>query len=143
MAETPTSSWAATYWDSSAIVSALFPDSHTDEAQAEVRKSNVHLMSSRAWVETLAILARTEREGAMPADRIEAAYEVLAGRVWRRVDVLPRWEGIRGLARTWALKGADLWHLAAAKGLREEVPGLRLLSFDRRLQAAARGEGLA
>jgi hypothetical protein len=48
----------------------------------------------------------------------------------------------RRLARSWPLRGADLWHLAAAKALQTELPELRLLSFDSRLTAAAHGEGL-
>ncbi len=79
----------------------------------------------------------------MPPDRIKAAQEALSRRPWRRVNHIPRWDIIRELARTWSLKGADLWHLAAAKCLQEQLPELRLLSFDRRLLTAAHGEGLA
>jgi hypothetical protein len=46
------------------------------------------------------------------------------------------------LATKWPLRGADLWHLAAAKSLQTELPELAFLSFDLKLAAAAKGEGL-
>ncbi|MGC8486111.1 MAG: hypothetical protein ACP5O6_10865, partial [Candidatus Baltobacteraceae bacterium] len=46
-------------------------------------------------------------------------------------------------AARYPLRGADLWHLALAVDLAEELPELRLLTFDSVLDAAARAEGLA
>jgi hypothetical protein len=46
------------------------------------------------------------------------------------------------LSSRYPLRGADLWHLAAAKSLQEELPELRLLTFDQRLMEAAQGEGI-
>jgi predicted nucleic acid-binding protein len=47
------------------------------------------------------------------------------------------------LASNWSLRGADLWHLAAAKTLQCELPELLLLTFDQRLYHAAAGENIA
>ena len=49
---------------------------------------------------------------------------------------------IRSLSNKWPLRGADLWHLAAAKNLHREFPELFLLSFDNQLKRAAAGEAL-
>jgi transposase len=57
-------------------------------------------------------------------------------------DVSPSWDTIAMLARKWPLRGADLWHLAAAKDLRAELPELKMLSFDAPLATAAAGDGL-
>ncbi len=38
--------------------------------------------------------------------------------------------------------GADLWHLCTAKSPQIELPELKILTFDARLAAAARGEGI-
>jgi len=50
---------------------------------------------------------------------------------------------VRSLSSKWPLRGADLWHLAMAKSLQAELPELTFMSYDARLVAAARGEGLA
>ena len=49
---------------------------------------------------------------------------------------------VRSLAQTWPLRGADLWHLSAAKAMQADVPELQFVTFDARLSAAAHGEGL-
>lgn len=133
---------AATYWDASAILSALTTDAHSDEAHTEAKKGGTHVLSSLAWAETLAVLARMQREGTLTNAASETAHAVLSTGPWRPVAIAPRWKAVRGLAAAWQLKGADLWHLAAAKHLQEELPELRLLSFNARLRAAAQGEGL-
>jgi len=139
----PATVGAATYWDASAILSALIPDAHSDEARTHAKKGGTHVVSSLAWVETLAVLARMQREGMLSSTSSESAHKTLSRAPWRPVTAAPRWEVVRGLAAAWKLKGADLWHLAAAKHLQEDLPELRLLSFDARLRLAAQGEGLA
>jgi hypothetical protein len=49
-------------------------------------------------------------------------------------------EARRGRRHT--LRGADLWHLAQVRTLLGELPGLKMLTFDRRLRVAAASEGL-
>ncbi len=134
---------AATYWDASALLSALLPDVHSDEARARAQDDGERLFSCLGWVEALAVMARLERQGALGADASNAAHRALMSGRWRAVRVTPRWDAARRLGHAWPLRGADLWHLAAAKRLQEDVPTLRLLSFDRRLLEAAQAEGLA
>lgn len=102
---------SAVYWDSSAVLSALFRDGHSDEAGRRARGA--------------------------------AAREALEGGPWRRLNAAPDWKVVRDLSSKWPLRAADLWRLAVARSLQSEVPELRIISFDARLAAAAKGEGLA
>jgi len=54
-----------TYWDTSAIVSALFVDRHSDQAFAAARTPGTHLVSSLGWAEAHAVIARIERAHAL------------------------------------------------------------------------------
>ncbi|MHC1727392.1 MAG: hypothetical protein AB9866_15535 [Syntrophobacteraceae bacterium] len=60
---------------------------------------------------------------------------------WRRVNAQPAWNLMVALSGKWALRAADLWHLALAIALRDHTPELIFLTFDERLKASARGEG--
>ena len=99
-------------------------------------------MSSLAWAEAHAVIARIERERMLSSVLVKAARDVLSDGPWRRVYVEPSWERAAALARAWPLRGADLWHLTAAKELQDVLPELTFLSFDTRLSVAAAGEGL-
>jgi len=133
----------AVYWDSSAILSALFRDRHSEEASRLARRSAVHFLSTLAWAEVQAVVARIERERALARVLVAAALEALEGGPWRRLNAVPEWKVVRALSSRWPLRGPDLWHLAAAKTLQSELPELTFLSFDARLVAVAQGEGLA
>jgi protein-S-isoprenylcysteine O-methyltransferase Ste14 len=132
-----------TYWDTSAVLSALFRDEHSERALAHSCAAGTHLLSSLAWAEAYAVIARLERERAVATVLADAAREVLETGPWRRVNVVPGWNAVRSLAKAWPLRGADLWHLAAAKELKADLPELSLLTFDARLTVAAQGEGLS
>lgn len=134
---------AILYWDASAVLSALLEETHSADAVARSRSRGLHLLSSLTWTEVHAVLARFERERALSHVLVEAAREALGAGPWRRVTIAPEWKRVRTLASKWALSGVDLWHLAAATSLKEDLPELRLLSYDTRLAAAAHGEGLA
>jgi predicted nucleic acid-binding protein len=133
---------SATYWDTSAILSALFADIHSESATAHARSEGVHLVTSLGWAETFAVMSRIERDGSVSKTLVDVARTMFRGGPWRRISAVPSWQSIQSLARTWPLRGADLWHLATAKELQVEIPELELLSFDDRLNVAARGEGL-
>jgi predicted nucleic acid-binding protein len=130
------------YWDASAILSVLFRDQHSAKAVRSARSTALHLISSLAWAETHSVIARIERERALAPVLVNAARRVLEGGPWRRINVTPSWATLAVLATEWPLRGADLWHLSAAKDLRGELPELRMFTFDARLAAAAAGEGL-
>jgi hypothetical protein len=122
-------------------MSALFRDRNSDQATAAAHEPGSHLISSLGWAESHAVIARIERERALASVLVAAAREALESGPWARVNVDPDWQQIGSLERSWPLRGADLWHLAAAKALQSELPELRLLSFDTRLSAAAHGRG--
>jgi predicted nucleic acid-binding protein len=133
----------AVYWDTSAILSALFRDRHSNEASRRARGSEVHFLSTLAWAEVHSVIARMERERVLARVLVAAAREALEGGPWRRLNAVPDWKYVRILSTKWPLRGADLWHLAVAKSLQAELPELTFMSFDARLAAAAQGEGLA
>ncbi len=80
----------------------------------------------------------------MPAKQYynPGVFEVLDGGPWRRIYTYPDLEIVKALSTKWSLRGADLWHLASAKSMREQFPELPLLSFDTRLNQAAAGDSL-
>ncbi|MBV8724132.1 MAG: type II toxin-antitoxin system VapC family toxin [Candidatus Eremiobacteraeota bacterium] len=131
---------AVIYWDTSAVLSVLFEDEHSAVALRRIRRTDVHLLSTLAWAETHAVLARLKRE--RRSSLFPAAQDVLTTGPWRRLNTVPDFDLVESLSLAWPLRGADLWHLAAAKTLQSELPELTLLSFDRRLADAAKGEGL-
>lgn len=134
---------AVLYWDSSVVLSVLLKDTHTREAVALIRRPGVHLLSTLAWAEVHAVVARIQRERILPTALLDAARDALQRGPCRRASASPDWRLMQTLAIRWSLRGPDLWHLATAKSLRVELPELRVVSFDSRLTAAARGEGLA
>jgi uncharacterized protein len=133
----------AVYWDSSAVLSALFRDGHSTEASKRARGSEVHFLSTLAWAEVHAVIARIERERVLAKVLVAAAREALEEGPWRHLNAVPDWKLVRRLSSKWPLRGADLWHLAVAKSVQTELPELTFMSFDARLTAAAHGEGLA
>ena len=131
------------YWDASAILSTLFQDAHSAMATHWIGTSHVHLLSSLGRAEVLAVIARLGRAKAVGPVLIESAFTALEKGPWRGINDNPPAGLLRGLAAAWPLRGADLWHLALAKSLQEELPELVLLTFDLRLAEAVAGEGLA
>jgi len=130
------------YWDASALLSVLLRDEHSEKAVAFASIDASHLVSSLAWAEAHAVIGRTERHNPKDAPWCSAARAAIADAPWRQAFVLPAWNHMRDLATRHPLRGADLWHLAAAKTLLADLPDLAFLSFDQRLAAAATSEGL-
>jgi len=130
------------YWDASAVLSALFADGHSQAARKWSAAEGVHFMSTLTFTEVAAVISRMQREHILTDTLSQAAFDVLDNGPWRRISSLPDWKIIRSLSAKWPLRGADLWHLCAAKSLLQEFPELFLLSFDKRLERAAAGEAL-
>jgi predicted nucleic acid-binding protein len=130
------------YWDASAVLSVLIKDAHSARATAAARRHGTHLLSTLAYSEVMAVIARLERERHLPPLLADASRDMLLGGPWRRLILQPDWPGIDSLSRTWPLRGADLWHMAAAVTLSRQLPELRLLTFDSRLAAASAGAGI-
>ena len=130
------------YWDSSAILSALFSDTHSNTAKKWADQTGLHFISTLAYAEVSAVIARMKREHVLVETLVNAAFEVLDQGPWRRIYTWPKWEIVRVLSANWSLRGADLWHLATAVTLQKEFPELTFLTFDNRLKNAAAGEAL-
>lgn len=130
------------YWDSSAVLSLLLPDSNSSIAVERAERNVSHLISSLGAAEVYAVLSRLERGRAISPDDGRAARALFDSGMWRYAVDAPSRSLLRDLARKWPLKGADLWHLAAAMTLRLERPHLQLLTFDAALADAARGENI-
>jgi predicted nucleic acid-binding protein len=144
MAGPTTATTRILYWDASALLSLLVEDRHSASARrAAGKRAASHLVSSLALAEVHAVLARLERERILGPESHRELRSRLRGGPWRATAVHPAAERLGDLASRHPLRGADLWHLGAALALADALPGLRMLSFDRRLAAAADAEGLA
>jgi predicted nucleic acid-binding protein len=130
------------YWDASAILSALVEDGHTDQAQEWLKKRGAHVVSTLSYAEVLAVFERLRRSGVVSEKLVDRSLEGLERGPWQRLDLQPDWGDIRSLASQWSLRGADLWHLSTAMGLRREIGEMTLLTFDKRLRRAAQDAGL-
>jgi len=124
------------YWDSSAILSALFTDANSKTAKRWADEKGVHFLSTLAYAEVSAVIARMKREHLLAETLVKAAFEVLDNGPWRKIHTWPEWKIVRTLAAKRPLRGADLWHLATVTTLRKEFPELTLLTFDKRLKKA-------
>jgi predicted nucleic acid-binding protein len=130
------------YWDASAILSALVQDDHTLEAQDWLKKRGAHVVSTLSYAEVLAVFERLRRSGVVSDSSVDRSLEGFERGPWQRLDLQPDWGDIRSLSSKWSLRGADLWHLSTAMGLRRETGEMVLLTFDKRLRLAAKGMGL-
>lgn len=124
------------YWDASAIIAALFEDERALRARQLNRVADLSFMSSLAYAETVAVTSRRHVTAAQAAE----ARDVLH-RAWRWSEIIPEAGNLRSLASQYSLRGADLWHLAAARELRSVFPTLRIVTYDNALAAAASAEG--
>ena len=134
---------ALLYWDSSAILAHLFGDTQSTHAAAYLRVKGRHFISSLAWAECAAAIARSQRSAVLTTANAELALGAILAAPWSALRAEPAPATLRVLARRYPLRGADLWHLALALDLGESLPGVRLLTFDSVLGAAAGAEGLA
>ena len=131
------------YWDASAVLSFLFQDNHTAEARRHVKEQKqLHLISTLTWTETIAVIYRLQRQDLLSDGLASQAIRTIKEGPWRRLNMVPRWDVVKKLSKKWPLRGADLWHLATAKTLQREFSELCMLTFDKRLIKAAKGEGL-
>ena len=130
------------YWDASAILSIIFQDANSETARKWIETDAIHFVSSLAYAEVCAVLARMHKLKVLSDVLISAGYDVLNRGPWRRITVNPDWQAFQTLSELRFLRGADLWHLVAALKLRVYFPELRLLTFDKKLEAAAKEEQL-
>jgi uncharacterized protein len=133
------------FWDASAIVPLLIAEISTRRLQALAAEDPAMLVWWGSEVECASALARLEREAAIDASGIAAAFARLRQlkAAWNEVDPS---DAVRETAarflRVHPLRAADALQLAAAFAAAEGRPGsLELVTLDDRLCIAARKEG--
>jgi predicted nucleic acid-binding protein len=133
------------FWDSSALVPALFPEANT----AEIEQLFATDRGPAIWwvtpMECHSAIVRRERQGALPANLADAAIERL-GMILEDAHSIAATEEVRERARrllgVHPLRAADALQLAAALVWSEEQPaGKSFVCLDERLRDAARREG--
>ena len=134
--------YSVVFWDSSGILSALFEDAHSRKVLAWLKKKGIHLISSLGYAEVCAVIARLGKEKKLSGVLLDAALDTVSDGPFRQLNIQPDRKMIVSLSTKWPLRGADLWHLAAAKTLAEQLPEFVLLTLDERMRVAAEGEGL-
>jgi len=133
---------SALYWDASAILSLLLEDRHSAKARSSSAEPGPHLLSSLAFTEVCAVMARLERERRLTPDDRRSTLRSLRAQPWSALHLEPDRALAADLAARHPLRGADLWHLATALTLAGRLPGVVLVTFDARLAEAARDEGV-
>jgi len=83
------------------------------------------------------------RQAEITTESAERAQKTLAAGPWRQVHTGPAWDLVRPLAARWPLRGADVWHLAMAKTLQAELPGIELLTEMPRRKPLASALGIS
>ncbi len=133
---------AIIYWDSTALLSFLFRDRHSEQVMEKARQEGVHLLTTLTIAEVYTVISRIQREKLLSEVLADSLFEMLEAGPWSRLNIVPDSMAMRDLARKWPLKGSGLWHLATAKTLQREFPELMILTLDRELAKASKGERL-
>ncbi len=133
---------AIIYWDSTALLSYLFKDRHSEQVMEKARQKGVHLVTTLTIAEVYTVISRSCREELLSEMIADTLFEILETGAWSKLNIVPDSMALRELARKWPLKGSGLWHLATAKTLQREFPELMILTLDRELARASKGESL-
>lgn len=133
---------AVIYWDSTALLSYLFKDRHSEQVMKRASVKGVHLLTTLTIAEVFTVISRIQREQVLPDRITNSLFEMLLTGPWSRLNIVPDSLAMKELATRWPLKGSGLWHLATAKTLQREFPELMILTFNRELARASRGEKL-
>lgn len=128
------------YWDTSAVLSALVEDRHSEIACKYINWKGIHFLSTLAAAETYAVLHRMRHERALTDIFYKSAIEVFENSPLRKISIQPDWKVIHKMSCRYVLKGADLWHLASVKTIKMELPEVKIMTFDAKLSKAAKKE---
>jgi len=133
------------YLDTSALVKLYVDEPMSQELMNVVNGTEAVATSLLAYTEACAAFAQARREARLSAQAYRHVVEAFVDD-WPRyitVEVTDRLVKDAGkLAAHRALRGYDALHLASALVLREQIPSISLLAFDRELMAAAKRESL-
>jgi uncharacterized protein len=135
------------FWDASALVPLLITEVSSRRLLTLAAGDPAMLVWWGSEVECVSALARLEREMAIDANGIAAAFSRLGQlkAAWHEIDPS---DAVRETAarflRVHPLRAADALQLAAAFAAAEgRPPSLQLVSLDDRICVAARKEGFA
>ena len=133
------------FWDASAVVPLLINETTTRGLVEIVAADPIMLVWWATEVECASAIARLERDGALGAAAVQAAFDRLRrlAEAWHEVDPS---DGVRESAvrfvRVHTLRAADALQLGAAFVAAERRPSsLEVITLDDRLAVAARREG--
>jgi predicted nucleic acid-binding protein len=133
------------FWDSSAVIPLLVPESMSVSAQQIFKADPVIVAWWATDIECTSAIARRHRVGQLQEEIVDEAFRRLralrAG--WHEVEPSEEIrESAKRLLRVHDLRAADALQLAAALFAAEARPStLEFSSLDERLVAAARREG--
>lgn len=134
------------YLDTSALAKLYIDEDGREHGVTAVGAAIRSVTSTIAYTEARSALARKRREAALDHDRYERAIVDLNDD-WVKFghrDVTQSLAFFAGeVAEAYALKGYDAVHLATALAYAAEFGDLEFLSFDNRLNGAARSASLA
>lgn len=134
------------YLDTSAVVKLYVEEQGTATVVARVGDAEAVATVRVAYAEARAALARHRREGGLTPVGLRQAVREL-DREWGMYNVVdvndPLVRRAGALAERHALRGYDAVHLAGALDLRAAGGEVEFLSFDARLNRAARRERLS
>lgn len=134
------------YLDTSAVVKLYVEEQGTATVVTRVGDAEAVATVRVAYAEARAALARHRREGGLTPVGLRQAVREL-DREWGMYNVVdvndPLVRRAGALAERHALRGYDAVHLAAALDLRAAGGEVEFLSFDARLNRAARRERLS
>lgn len=131
------------YWDSSAVFSVLFQDDHSEKAGKWIKKPGVHLISSLVNAEVYAVVSRLKKENILANLLYDAVIKAFEAGPWRQIYTHPDRTILKSIASKYYLRGADLWHFCTVAQLQDQLPEIKLLTFDQRLNKAAASAGFS
>jgi predicted nucleic acid-binding protein len=132
------------FWDSSAVVTLLMDQPLTPHARELIEQDPEIVVWWGTVIECASAIARVERSGALPAEAAASALDRLRMLRQSWYEVMPseevRMQAAR-LLRMHPLRAGDATQLAAALVWSGTSDQHELVSFDDRLNLAARREG--
>ena len=135
------------FWDSSALVPLLLPESRSARALALMAEDRAPTCWWGGATECVSAIYRCHRASPLPSPSLRAALHRL-DRLFEDADVVPPGEAVERRARRLLalhpLRAADALQLAAALVWCGDDPaGREVVCLDRRLSEAAEREGFA